>query len=373
MARLRKAPTKALRDQFTSYSPNETLDKDKCATKPQIEPRSSATRKTNHVETIVIYDSDEEEKEHSYAKEEEERKEGLKYLDLSAEEADTDESQSADRADDYGLGNESDDNDHDAEKAISQLEEAIETTTLKLKKKRTLRPLRVNRVNTQIQSRRVSTREVSRYNEYLSDDENMSAGSGDYEKENDEKGLFNETKSSARRKSRLSELRRRSGRNSRMPSLSTQYLSEGDGEDRSADDEEFDSLDDFIVGDDEDISYFESAEENDEESEDEIIVKPKTPGRRLLRGRKPSSPRENSSTQNNTKVNPNIGVNIDNAHDSSDVDGLIDILHHTTLSKPEPQTTQVINRKPQKSLKGRKYKPKAMKFDNDDDGSNAPS
>jgi hypothetical protein len=53
-------------------------------------------------------------------------------------------------------------------------------------------------------------------------------------------------------------------------------------------DDEFDSLDDFIVGDDEDVSYYDDTEEESEESQEERFTKPSSP-RKLYRGITPKS------------------------------------------------------------------------------------
>ena len=84
-------------------------------------------------------------------------------------------------------------------------------------------------------------------------------------------------------------------------------------EDEKTDEEsdyEFDSLDDFIVGDDEDISYYDDKEDGVEESEEEHFTKPSSP-RKLHRGITPKSAwnKENDTTtltdsRKNLQLNP---------------------------------------------------------------------
>ncbi|KAJ5770066.1 uncharacterized protein N7511_002117 [Penicillium nucicola] len=65
-------------------------------------------------------------------------------------------------------------------------------------------------------------------------------------------------------------------------------------EDRSEGDS-FDSLDDFIVSDDNEVSYHGNSENEDSETEPEIIMPPspqRSPRKRLMRGRRPTPPRE---------------------------------------------------------------------------------
>jgi hypothetical protein len=79
-----------------------------------------------------------------------------------------------------------------------------------------------------------------------------------------------------------------------------------DDEDDAADasDDGFDSLEDFIVDDDADISYCEDSDEIVED-EEEVVVKPKSPRRRLFRGlRRNDNPSSNtSSLSKDTTVN----------------------------------------------------------------------
>lgn len=74
---------------------------------------------------------------------------------------------------------------------------------------------------------------------------------------------------------------------------------------------ESDSLDDFIVEDDEDISYIQDSDEELEEDEEEPVVEPKTP-RRLFKGTRPESARVgradmgNNTTGHSSSVRANV-------------------------------------------------------------------
>ena len=75
------------------------------------------------------------------------------------------------------------------------------------------------------------------------------------------------------------------------------FLVEEEEETGEESDDEFDSLDDFIVGDDEDISYYDTQDEC-EEAEEEQFTKPSSP-RKLYRGITPKSTwnKENNTTR----------------------------------------------------------------------------
>ncbi|EEP80614.1 30 kDa heat shock protein [Uncinocarpus reesii 1704] len=333
MARLRQAPSARLE---TSAAPrvlkSARANIDTPTTHAERKRPSPVAREKDDKRTIVIHESEGEAAfEDEYSDEAGEKRGGSRYFDLSAEESDAEESDTG-RLKEDNAG-------HDY---------------LKLQWKRTLQPLGLNRANTLPRSRRVSAREENRYYDYLSDDENMSTGSGDYEKENDEKGLFNETKLSAggpRLRRHADRVQRPVRKGAREPSIGEQYISEDDEQDGpggSSDDEEFDSLDGFIVGDDEDISYQESTDAEAEESNDEIVLQPRSTGRRLLRGRRPSRLQDKEDVGKNTKAN----TNTDNGHGVPDLDVLADILDKTNLStsdlQPDALSNQEENPKKQK-------------------------
>ncbi|EAS36394.3 HMG box-containing protein [Coccidioides immitis RS] len=346
MARLRQAPSNAPEATGSFQDSKVVRENEKAFADPVHHKYTSPViRRRDNKEKVTIYE-DEPDKKDYYKDDEEYRRGDSGYLDLDAEESGTEDSETGildkDR-DQYGSEEEESEDVDDSEASIERPgPRAIESTGLGSHRKRRLRPLGFNKKNILYQVRRVSGREESRYNDYSSDNENTNPGSGDYEKENDEKGLFNETKSSAssaRPGKVITESRFSVGKRIKKPSITEQYISEkdekgrldeGDDDDDGDDDDgEFDSLDDFIVGDDENISYHESTDEI-EESEDEIIVKPRTPARRLFRGRRPQN-------KENTTKNTNVETNTQDAPDASDIDDLAEILNKTKLSKPDLQ------------------------------------
>ncbi|WEW60605.1 hypothetical protein PRK78_006092 [Emydomyces testavorans] len=377
MARLRKAPLKPSAASATTSTNRAHGDAETLAFPVDRKSKRPAARSGNPKPTIVIHEDKEEEVlDDCDDDDNEEKRDNLGYLDLSAEESDMDDDSESD-----GFTKNEDDYDEEGEEinlSIEKEELAVQevyqgeekiTPVVKSKPKRTLRQLGVNGANTLFQSRRVSCREESRYNDYISDDENISAGSGNYEKENDEKGLFNETKSSAHGNKPLShrsEIPRRSGRNTRKPSLAAPSSEEEEETNQNQDSEEFDSLDDFIVGDDEDISYCESTEDEAEESEEEIISKPRVLGRRLFRGRKPALLQD---AEKNTKANTN---NTTDAHGPSELDGLAEKLRNTKLSKTELHPTAKFSKEFRELPEKKTQEERTMDDDDDSESLAAP-
>ncbi|KAI1915674.1 hypothetical protein LOZ65_005438 [Ophidiomyces ophidiicola] len=342
MARLRAAPVRPTEQKPTARVSRETPPK----------PTSSTARGKISQPVIILDDSDEEEAPKDL-KEEKKRIDSLKYLDLSAEEADTDDSEhDSANEDEYGYEiSEEESNTSDETRSSPIAKEngtmkedihpngSIDTISVKHQKRKTLRTLGVSRANTLYKARRVSAREERRYSDFAAGSSHISTERGDYEKENDEKGLFNETKHNlcGSRSRRNTGHARKSGRGTWRPSVTPQYVSEKEeilSSENEEEEEEFDSLEGFIVGDEEDISYYESAEEESEESEEEIFTKQKVPVRRLFRGRRPTvQQQDKEAARRNTK----IFLNTTDIHNSSQLDHLTEALNKTTLSPTELQ------------------------------------
>ncbi|PGH28396.1 hypothetical protein GX50_08866 [[Emmonsia] crescens] len=90
---------------------------------------------------------------------------------------------------------------------------------------------------------------------------------------------------------------------------------EDEDENENEETDEFDSLDDFIVGDDEDISYFDHSSlvgsDEDGEDEQELFTKPRSSPRKLFKGLRTTTPkaplRDKGAGGNNTNTSPGGG------------------------------------------------------------------
>ncbi|KAL4774218.1 SprT-like family-domain-containing protein [Aspergillus nidulans var. acristatus] len=111
-----------------------------------------------------------------------------------------------------------------------------------------------------------------------------------YDKENDplEEELDPEPTSLSRNPSDASSTRRSPTRSRTAQQFTTYRQSQQESEDENENDDSFNSLDDFIVSDNDEPSYHETSEDESEEEEEEHKVSPPTQRRRLFRGRRPN-------------------------------------------------------------------------------------
>lgn len=162
------------------------------------------------------------------------------------------------------------------------------------RKTKSRRPLGSTRANPLLLPLSSSSAKKERYS--LTNLENFHPKSENWEDEDDAHAKPNRSsKGSDETKSKPSRGAARVGRSENIPAV----------EERSESGDGFESLDDFIISDDEDISYHDSEqdikEENDEEEEEkeEIILMPKTP-RRLFRGRRPAQAKHDNGEQHDS-------------------------------------------------------------------------
>ncbi|KAL4820654.1 SprT-like family-domain-containing protein [Aspergillus spinulosporus] len=111
-----------------------------------------------------------------------------------------------------------------------------------------------------------------------------------YDKENDplEEELDPEPTLLSRNPSDASSTRRSPTRNRTARQFTTYRQSQQESEDEDENDDSFNSLDDFIVSDNDEPSYHETSEDESEEEEEEHKASPPTQRRRLFRGRRPN-------------------------------------------------------------------------------------
>ena len=205
-----------------------------------------------------------------------------------------------------------DEENRDADAELDATENSPVVTRRMLKKNR--RPLGSTRANPLLLPLSSSSSKKERYS--LTNLENFHPKSENWEGEEDGYGQPGRSRKKAsgfeRTGSKASPKGGRAGRRDGTPG----------SEDESGSGDEFDSLDDFIVSDNDEISYHDSEDELDETEEEEIVVKPKTP-RRLFRGKRPR--------QGQDKRDP--GEQHNNATtETKKLDVVSELLSNTTLS-----------------------------------------
>ncbi|KAL4977438.1 SprT-like family-domain-containing protein [Aspergillus desertorum] len=111
-----------------------------------------------------------------------------------------------------------------------------------------------------------------------------------YDKENDplEEELDPEPASLSRNPSDASSTRRSPTRGRTTQQFTTYRQPQQESEDENGNDDSFNSLDNFIVSDNEEPSYHETSDDDEEEEEERKVSPPPTQRRRLFRGRRPS-------------------------------------------------------------------------------------
>lgn len=221
-----------------------------------------------------------------------------------------------------------DEENHDANAEPSTTENSPAPTRRTAKKSR--RPLGSTRANPLLLPLSSSSSKKERYS--LTNLENFHPKSENWEDDDDARGQPRRSrkKESGLERTRLKASRKggRDGRRGGSP----------ESEDGSESGDEFDSLDDFIVSDNDEISYHDSAdelEEMEEEEEENIIPKQKT-SRRLFRGRRPrqgENKRDSGEQHNNT------------ATKAKTVDTVNELLTTTTLSS-EKELSSHLDLKP---------------------------
>ena len=172
-----------------------------------------------------------------------------------------------------------DEENHDANAEPSTTKNSPAPARRTVKKNR--KPLGSTRANPLLLPLSSSSSKKERYS--LTNLENFHPKSENWEDDDDARGQLRRSrkKDSGLEPTRVKASRKggRDGRRGGSP----------ESEDGSESENEFDSLDDFIVSDNDEISYHDSAgelDETEEEEEEEIIPKQKT-SRRLFRGRRP--------------------------------------------------------------------------------------
>jgi hypothetical protein len=128
-----------------------------------------------------------------------------------------------------------------------------------------------------------------------------------YDKENDpaEEELDPEPPSLSRNPSDASSSTRSPARDRNTQQFNTYRQPEPESENES-DSDSFDSLDDFIVSDNEEVSYHASSSSEDETEEQHKVATPPTQKRRLFRGRRPNPAVELENALRESARRPNL-------------------------------------------------------------------
>ncbi|KAL3430843.1 SprT-like family-domain-containing protein [Aspergillus tetrazonus] len=129
-----------------------------------------------------------------------------------------------------------------------------------------------------------------------------------YDKENDplEEELDPEPTSLSRNPSDASSTRRSPTRSRAAQQFTTYRQSQQESENENENDDSYNSLDDFIVSDNDEPSYHETSEDESEEEEEEHKVPPPTQRRRLFRGRRPNPTHELENALRESSRRPDL-------------------------------------------------------------------
>lgn len=175
-------------------------------------------------------------------------------------------------------------------------------TPQKQKKTRTLRATKANSLLLPLQQRQRQRTSVK-------------VETDDYDKENDitdEVGEPHNTETEAPRRSPTRRTRdtaptaRRSRAEEKQPSPVR-----SDSDEDNVGDDSFDSIDDFIVSDNDDVSYYETSDSETEEEKAPTPPPPKSTRKRLMRGRKPASHTEERVSEDSCTPSRPDGTSLD--------------------------------------------------------------